>query len=451
MKKVSIPILIFICANISFAQFKKIDKNVKEQAVSINKFAFDMFSYLSSKDSVNNIFFSPTSISTAFAMLYGGARNDTAKEFTKVFYFNKDQTIFHAVEKKMISNLLDVNKHQGTKLKIANAIWADKKNPPQLFYTNLLQNYYNTEVIPVDFSAPDQTRKTINEWVLKNTKSTIKELIPKNSSIKGDLALSNAIYFYGKWMHPFKEKNTKENDFYLNNNNKIKTMMMHQTEDFRCAEFEDYQVLELPYMDFAEESIPNANNSADDVSLTIIGFNRYKMLIFLPKDKNGIKNFEKKFNLNLLNKSLSQLKKCKVILSLPKFSATDTIDLKNSLQTLGLQRVFKPLEADLSGITFKKQFYLSEVLHKAYIKVNEKGTEAGGATLALTTIGIKEQKKRAIFNANHPFIYIIMDNNFVEDMRTGAVLFFGREMNPNKTTSKKNVLILPLPGKYLKR
>ena len=215
------------------------------------------------------------------------------------------------------------------------------------------------------------------------------------------LVLTNAIYFKGKWATQFKESQTKNAPFTLLNGDKVEVPMMNQTEQFPYMEAEDFQAIELPYMD-----------------------KELSMIIFLPKQIAGLQEFEQKLTLENLSQWQSQLGKREVIVFMPKFKMTSEFSLATVLKSMGMTDAFNANAADFSGMTGKKDLCISAVIHKAYVDINEEGTEAAAATavtMKLTSIG---PSQTPVFRADHPFVFFIRDNH------TGSILFIGRVMNP---------------------
>lgn len=404
MISMAILLMFGIFNNHIFAGDKNNKLNIKHTVEGINKLTFDLYAKLS-KETKGNIFFSPTSISTCLSMVYAGARSNTEKEMAKVLYFTYPQKGFHSAEKDLITKLSRINGESGSEFQIANAIWPDKGLNISDEYIKLLKENYNSELIPLDLGDTETAIPIINAWVEKKTKGKIKDII--QGGPLGALVLTNAIYFKGQWEYPFKEKNTKVNRFYFNKSKGVRVPIMKQTGDFRYAGFKDVQVLELPYSD-----------------------TRIKLLIFLPRDKDGLKKLEDKINIDRYNKTLKSLKEFEVTVSLPQFTYDSKFELSDVLKEMGMGQAFSPYAADFSGIA--EGLYIFKVLHKAFIDVNENGTEAAAATVVMMDRGLEgigEKKRHVVFNANHPFIYLIRDES------TGAILFMGKMFNPKKNNS----------------
>jgi len=237
--------------------------------------------------------------------------------------------------------------------------------------------------------------------VEKKTRNKIKNLIPKGVLNRlTRLVLTNAIYFKGNWESQFKKDRTKDGPFTLAGGEKVNVTMMNQTADFNYMETEDFQGLELPYVD-----------------------NELSMIILLPKRVDGLAEFEKTLTLKNLSQWLAKLRKRKVIVSVPKFKMTSQFRLAEVLKSMGMTDAFVPDVADFSGMNGKRDLFISAVIHKAYVDVNEEGTEAAAATAVV--VGITSMPARPpVFRADHPFLFLIRDNH------SGSILFIGRVTNP---------------------
>jgi serpin B len=235
------------------------------------------------------------------------------------------------------------------------------------------------------------------------TEDKIANLIPAGSLPKDSkLVLTNAVYFKGDWADPFDEKRTTDEDFHLTASEKVKTPLMHQQDDFRYAGGDGLQVLELPY---------------GDKSLS--------MVVLLPEKTDGLAELEATLTRDNLQHWTSALRPEQVDVYLPRFQTTASFDLNDTLKRMGMPSAFDPRAADFSGMTGGKDLYLSKIVHKALVDVNEEGTEAAAATgVVMAPTAIRIEKPKPVFRADHPFVFFIRDN------RNGAILFLGRLMNP---------------------
>ena len=395
-------VLVMSLVNVaSLHAFAKYD----EESVSEgnNAFVFDIYAKL--KDNNGNLFLSPFSISTALAMTYAGARGDTATQMAEVLHFALDQEHLHPAFFNLMQGLKAEPQKSGFELSIANALWGQAGYEFHQEFIDITQRYYEAGFKEVDFKTnAEEARGIINKWVEDETKNKIKDLIrPGILTEYTRLVLTNAIYFKGKWALQFKKDETKPEEFELLTGEKIKVPMMNQTEEFNYTENETLQVLEMPYQG-----------------------DRLSMVIFLPKEKKGISQLEDALNLENIKTWLATLRKQEVIVTMPKFKMTAEFELGATLQSLGMTDAFDKQKADFSGIaplTLKEGWlYIDKVVHKAFVDVNEEGTEAAAATAVVMTE--KAGEPLLIFCADHPFIFIIRDR------RSGSILFIGRVMDP---------------------
>lgn len=360
-----------------------------------NKFAFDLYATYESR---GNVFFSPYSISSAFAMVNEGAKGATADEINKVFYFPADISLV----KSSYANIYnEINKEDKEyKLSTANALWAQKDYLFLQEYLSNVEKYYGGKATNLDFIGENaKSKKIVNNWVEDQTNDKIKDLIPTIDPMTR-LILTNAVYFKGKWLEEFDEDDTTDEDFKVSPENTIKSRMMHLTEDFKYAENEDYQALELTY-------------KGKELS----------MIIFLPKDvsSEALKNIDYTKFTELVNK----LNYGKVQVSLPKFKMETMYDMNKDLIAMGMPTAFDNKTADFSGMTGKPDLFISKVIHKAFVEVDEEGTEAAAATgIMMEMKATAEPEEPVIFNADHPFMFVIKQNT------TGNILFVGKVEEP---------------------
>ncbi|MCL5773261.1 MAG: serpin family protein [Firmicutes bacterium] len=362
-----------------------------------NQFAFDL--YFKLKDKEDNIFFSPWSISSALVMTYEGARGKTAQEMQSVLHFPKDDGIRRASFKEINDRINKKDKKY--KLSTANALWAQQAYPFLPEYKNLIQQYYGGKITNLDFiKDAEKSRKIINTWVEQQTNNKIKNLIPPD--ILGPLTrlvITNAIYFKGNWLKQFDRKNTAKDNFRISKSRNAKVQMMSLTDErFNYGETEELQIIELPYAD-----------------------KELSMLILLPKGDN-LKIMEKLLEPKKLNELRSSLLEEKVDVYLPRFKLETKYEMADALKKMGMMTPFSG-KADFSGIS-KKQLLIDNVIHKAFVEVNEEGTEAAAAT-GVVMLGAGAIRI-PVFRADHPFIFII------QETKTGNILFMGRVVDPSK-------------------
>ena len=391
-----------IIAFVLTSVFAKTTDDFKTVVKGNSAFGFDLYQKLKNKE--GNLFFSPYSISIALAMTYAGARGKTQKEMARVLHFTTQP---HSSFLKLQSKFDTIQDRGYIKLSIANSLWVQKEYHFLDSFLELNKKYYSAGLNFVDFALEtEKARKTINTWVENKTQQKIKELIKPNMlNISTRLVLCNAIYFKGNWLNSFDKKRTMDADFYTSSNTTIKVPMMSQNSKFRFKNFGSFSAIELPY-------------KGDDLS----------MVVFLPKKINGLARFERRLTNSNVKNWISRLyysHKSKIQVNLPKFKTTSEFELSDTLGSMGMKSAFSS-SADFSGMNGKKDLFIGEVIHKAFVDVNEEGTEAAAATAVTMLLKGFSRKKQLIFQADHPFVFMIREN------KTGTVLFVGRIANPTK-------------------
>jgi serpin B len=368
-------------------------------------FAFDLYQALSVEN--GNLFYSPYSISMALAMTYAGALGETEQQTANTLHFILSQNRLHPA-----FNWLDIelgSRGEGAKgkdgdsfrLNIVNAIWGQKDYEFLSEFLDILAENYGAGLRPLDFiEAPEQSRITINDWVSEQTEGRIEDLIPQGliHSLTR-LVLTNAIYFNAAWQYPFEESMTKDGSFYLLDGSTVTVPMMTQTESFGYAEGEGYQAVELPY---------------DGRELS--------MVILLPR-KDNFEQFEESLGYQFVDSLLEVLEYRRVSLKMPKFEFESEFGLSNTLAVMGMPIAFSA-SADFSGMTGNRELFIQEVVHKAFVSVDEAGTEAAAATAVIMPASMPPGEPIE-FNVNRPFIFLI------RDIETGTLLFVGRVLNPS--------------------
>jgi serpin B len=376
-----------------------------------NQFALDFYSNIATSQNGDsngsNIFFSPWSISNALALVDEGAKGQTAKEIQTVFGLPSDANSRRTSFEVVINDLIKNNSTaQNYTLDIANAVWLKKGYHLSNDYANAAIQYYGSEVSNADFTT-EQAREQINSWVESKTHDKIKNLFPPgvlNELTR--LVITNAVYFKGTWITPFDENATSLQAFKVDDDTTVQIPMMalKSHSHFKYAETHDFQILELPY---------------DGEKLS--------MLVILPRD--GLVGLhlleEDSLTLDNLSKWKAMLRNQSVIVNIPKFKLETSYILNDMLSEMGMPTAFDPNNADLSGMLEEpEQLYVQAALHKAFVEVNEQGTEAAAATGV--SIGITSVQEYPVFRADHPFIFLIQDSE------TGNILFMGRIVDPTE-------------------
>ncbi|XP_074432188.1 heterochromatin-associated protein MENT-like isoform X1 [Larus michahellis] len=374
-------------------------------SVSTNSFTLDLYKKLNETSKGQNIFFSPWSIATALAMVYLGAKGDTATQMAEDPEHKQAENI-HSGFKELLSA---INKPRSTYLlKSANRLYEEKTYPLLPKFLQLITSYYNAKPQAVNFkTAAEQARALINSWVENETERKIQDLLPAGSlNSRTVLVLVNAIYFKGKWEKKFLEKNTSERPFRLSKTKTKSVQMMFLRDTFLIFHETTmkFKIIELPYME-----------------------NELSMFILLPDDINdnttGLELVERELTYGKLaewTRSDSMIK-AEVDLYLPKLKVEENYDLKSTLSRMGIRNAFDPVQADFTGMSAKKDLFISEIIHKAFVEVNEEGTEAAAATGVLV---LRSKTPTMTFKADHPFLFFIKHN------KSQTILFFGRLCSP---------------------
>lgn len=363
-------------------------------------FAFDLYRFLAKEE--DNLFYSPYSISLALAMTYAGARGETEAQMADVLHFTLPQEELHPA-----FNALDLvlasrgeEEEEGFRLHVVNALWGQKGYEFLSEFLQTLAENYGAGLRVLDFATkPEESRVTINDWVAEETEERIEDLLPPGAVDPSTvLVLTNAIYFNAAWLHPFQEEQTEDGTFYLPNGQEVTVPMMKQMESFAYGEDEGYQALELPY-------------EGEQLS----------MVILLPQE-GGFEEFEGTLDAERVEAIVQDMTRTSVNITMPKFSYEWDTSLKETLSAMGMPVAFGS-GADFSGMTGSRGLFIDNVIHKAFVAVDEEGTEAAAATAVI----MKESAPLSPveFTADHPFIFLIRDRE------TGTILFVGRVMDPS--------------------
>ncbi|MHC4648456.1 MAG: serpin family protein [Planctomycetota bacterium] len=369
-----------------------------------SEFAFDLYAKLKGDPSVpkpdGNLFFSPYSISTILAMAWAGTKGETERMMAEGMHFALPQNKFHKVLGSLEKQLKCDDRQLGYELNVANSLWGQEGLSFPKEFLDLIKMHYAGGFTELDFrKEAEESRRIINAWVEEKTKDKIKDFLPEGSTLGASLILTNAVYFKGLWQLQFDKKNTKDTPFHIvlpEDSNEIlydaliSVPMMYLKEEFKYWAGEDLQVIELPY-------------KGEHLS----------MLLLLPKEVDGLAELEKSLTPGNLNNWLTKMRKLQVGVYLPKFKVTwGTFDITRTLGALGIRL------GGLSELVGGRG--PAGVVHKAFVEVNEEGTEAAAATAV-----IPRGAAGPVFRADHPFVFII------KDKRSGSILFMGRVINPS--------------------
>lgn len=363
-----------------------------------NAFALDLYQKL--RHDEGNLFFSPYSITTALAMTYAGARGNTEIEMAETLHFGLETEQLHQTFAALEDKISAVQDKGDVLISVANALWPQLGYDLLASFLDLVKQFYGVSITPLDYGNPEAARIQINAWVEDETQGKIKDLIPPGMlDSLTMLVLTNAIYFKGNWANQFSKKKTKNVPFWLSKEQAVDAPMMTKKRSFRYGETDGLQVLELPYV-------------GDDLS----------MILLLPQEIDDLTALEDALTTENLSGWTRRLWEEEVEVHLPRFKLSSSFNLGETLAEMGMKDAFGA--ADFSGMTGERDMYISEVLHKAFVDVNEEGTEAAAATAVIMTRMSFVDMGPTIFRADHPFIFLIRDNY------SGSILFLGRVTDP---------------------
>lgn len=364
-----------------------------------NLFALDLFGKVRKEE--GNLFCSPFSVSTALAMASVGARGKTAEEMIDLLHFPGAPEAGHSVLGKLIQQFSADDPRRGYLLAVANALWTDKSFGFKKEFLDFVNKHYAAKLTDLDFvHQSEKSRQTINQWVEKQTHERIKDLMPSGSiDSETRLVITNAIYFKGTWADQFNKNATKDEMFQVTDTEKIKTPMMHRSGSYGYFENGAVQLLSIPFKG-----------------------RELSMLFALPKNKGGLADLEAKLTADNVRTWIAAVRPAEITVALPKFELTKKFDLIPTLRDMGMKAAFTG-GADFSGISESGKLFISDVVHKAFVLVNEEGAEAAASTgigFKLTAAPVRKE-----FRADHPFLFFIRDN------KSGSILFIGRLANPS--------------------
>lgn len=397
-------LLALLLATASLAQapgagLKEVSEDVKVLVQGNNEFALDLYRRLAKRE--GNVLFSPYSVSTALAMTYAGARGETAEQMARVLHFSMPQGRLHPAFGELVGGLQ--KEPRDCHFHVANSLWGQTGYPFRDAFVRLTQKNYHAGLDEVDFKRdPEEARKAINGWVEERTQDKIRELL-----LRGDvtpetrLVLANAVYFKAAWKLPFPKGQTKGAAFHASATETPTVAMMRHPEGlFRYFADDDLQWLELPYKG-----------------------DRLSMVLLLPQKKRSLNELEKTLTASAVQRGLARLHARVGDVSLPRFQLTSRCSLAEELKEMGMPLPFSR-GADFSGLVSNsaERLRINGVIHKAYVDVDEVGTEAAAATAVV--IGGTTLIRPFFFRADRPFMFLIRDS------QTGIILFVGRVIDP---------------------
>lgn len=383
------------------------ENDLEQLAAANREFALDLYHQLQS--GAGNLFYSPYSISSALAMTYAGAEGQTAEEMAAVFHFLLEEDRLHPAFNALgqyLESLADQelpdDMGEPFQLNIANAIWGQKDFHFESEFLDTLAVHYGAGLRLLDFiQSPDESRVTINDWVSDETKERIQDLIPEGA-IQSDtrLVLSNAIYFKAAWLETFEESLTEDGIFYGLGGEEIITPMMSLGSDASLPYYlgDGFQAVQLPYVG-----------------------GQVAMLVLVP-DEGEFSAFEEDLNPEILDLIIENLAYQAMYLKFPKYEFESEVSLAAILAQMGMPSAFSG-SADFSGMTGDKDLFISDVFHKAFVSVDEEGTEAAAATAVLMALTAAPQDPLHMV-VDRPFLFLI------RDVQTNTILFMGRVVEP---------------------
>ncbi len=391
------------------AQTDPAPEEARAMGESVTRFSVDLYGQV--RATPGNLFFSPYSLSAALAMTREGARGETAAELDRALSFPRALTaaqreLAAALRPREVDEWDDSGQRRRVpayELDVANALWGQEGLPFLPEFTTILEEHYQAPLQRIDFTRQAEARRRINGWVEERTRQRIKAIVPEGLPTRDtSLALANAIYFKASWDEPFREQATRDAPFHAPGG-QVTAPLMRRVAHLSYAEDEAVQVVSLPYR-------------GHDTS----------MLIVLPRARTGLEAVEGALTAERLTGWVGTLRPVKVDVQLPRFEVTHAFEAAGALQALGARRAFVASQADFSGmLTPPPPLFVGAVLHKAFVAVDEKGTEAAAATVVMMRAGSAARPDQPVpFVADHPFLFLIRHEP------TGAVLFMGRLCDP---------------------
>jgi len=391
-------VAVLLCSNL-VALSKKSEKvpeiSLDTFCESNNMFGFKVFKEIVNDQTDDNIFISPMSISYALGMTYNGADGKTKEEMANTLEFGNMTTFEINASFKALMKIL-MEQDPKVMMEIANSIWYREYLEILKQFQKVNQDYFQAEIRNMDFSD-SETIRTINNWVSENTKGKITKVIDEIDALSM-MYLINAIYFKGSWTNEFKKERTREDKFIIAEGKSVMCDMMNTSEKNLYFENDDFQAIDLPY-----------------------GDENFSMVIILPKKGKDINEFISNLNLENWNSWLTKFSKQNGSLYLPKFKIEYDLEMNDVLKSLGMPNAFTDA-ADFSKMTKKQKLFISNVIHKTFVDVNEEGTEAA----AVTVVEMKATSYKPGFTmkVNRPFVFVI------KEIDTNSILFIGKIINP---------------------
>lgn len=369
-----------------------------QASAGVNAFAFSLYQQL--RENEGNVFFSPFSLSTALTMAYVGSAGTTEQALHSGLHLPGDRENALASMSELARRFQADQEDRPFELRIANSLWGQTGYPFHEDFLRILKDRFGSPLREVDYiQASREATAQINAWVEEQTHQRIKNLIPDGAlNAQTRLVIANAIYFKGLWSSQFHKDQTKDHPFEVTPDHVVQVPMMYQRANMRYWENHLLQALEMSYQ-------------GDEVSA----------LFLLPRQRHALESLERALSTELLEQIQANLSEREVEVRLPRFKIEAEYELARPLTALGMQEAFG-VRADFSRMTSAEDLFISAVMHKAFVEVNEEGTEAAAATgVIMRALAMVEYPR---FTADQPFLMLI------QDKQVGTILFIGRVVAP---------------------
>ena len=375
---------------------------VENIAMQTNRFSLELFSGLNASSS--NIFLSPYSIYQAAAMVYAGARQNTYRQIGQVLGTAAEQDTFLYNLSRLTKTLITENTKDSVQLSLASSAWIQENYPVLKSFSQTQERYFGSDLKRVDFIQPvkrELARNEINKWAMEQTEGKIQDLIGNNMlNDLTRLVLVNAIYFKGLWRYPFDAKSSRKGDFYLRSGDTSRVTYMYNEDKYSYYEQSGFRVVELPYL----------NSSLS-------------MLLLLPDRTGMMDSVKNELSSEVIDNIYNGLKLMNIRLKMPRFKITGELNAKTVLEKMGMTEAFTD-KADFSGISGRDDLKIDRFFQKAYIRVNETGSEAAAATAVIMKLKSALNTETIDFRADRPFLF------FIADRTTHTLLFIGQVEDP---------------------
>jgi serine protease inhibitor len=427
-------------------------------ATASNAFACDLYARLAAEGGGNNLFFSPYSLTGVLSMAVEGARGETARQMGQALHFPEaarrtgdgareipwDTGLIHTQLGLLHKRFNERSRDDAFELRVANALWGEKTCPFRKEFTDTIARHYGTGgIVPADFLGDAEgTRKQINAWAEDQTRNRIKNLVPPGAV--GELTrliLTNAIYFKGEWAEVFQPGLTTEDDFRRAGDAKVRVPLMNRCVDSaRYAAFNgDGSLFDTPLRvrSDGKDEKDEKRLYPDDRGFAMLELpykgNELSMVVILPRVAGGLDALEKSIVFRNRLALIGKIRQRTVDVFLPRFRMDTSYNISQTLRSMGMIRAFNapgsPDVAEFGGMSESREIFISAILHKAFVEVNEQGTEAAAATAAFAAESAVPEPVEMIpfvpiFRADHPFLFLIRDRT------TGCILFLGRVTDP---------------------